>query len=61
MNQEKMESKRRASSVSLDESIEQYSDFVYNGTFSFLRVIFGGILKLICPGCRRQAGEEATL
>ncbi len=40
--------------VSIDEQIDNYTEYVYNGTFSVLDTVFCGIIKLICPCCFRK-------
>jgi hypothetical protein len=46
---EKQPIKRRATSSSIDEEIEEYTEYVYNGTFNLSSMIFSGLKKLICP------------
>jgi hypothetical protein len=42
---EKQIPRRRTSSVSIDE----YTEYVYNGSFNLCNIICNGFLKLICP------------
>jgi|LakMenE01Jun11ns_1017448.scaffolds.fasta_scaffold6817343_1 hypothetical protein len=51
---EKQLPRRRGTSVSIDEAIDEHIEYVYNGSFSFFHTIFGGFIKLICPCCRRN-------
>jgi hypothetical protein len=39
--------------ISIDEQIDNYTEYVYNGTFSVLDTVFCGFLKLICPCFRK--------
>lgn len=52
---EKQIPKRHSRSASIDEQLDQYSEYVYNGTFSFSRMFCCGIIKLICPCWIRQS------
>jgi len=52
---EKQMPRRRATSASIDESIDEYTEYVYNGTFSLSRFFCCGFINLICPCfCRKQ-------
>lgn len=54
-NVEEQIPRRRATSASIDETLDEYTEYVYNGTFSLYNVIFCGFLKLICPCfCRKR-------
>jgi hypothetical protein len=46
--------KIKKNSISIDEHIDNYTEYVYNGTFSISNFIFCGILKLICPFCFKK-------
>jgi hypothetical protein len=39
---------RRTSSMSLDEEMEEYSEFMYNGAFNICNFFCRGIKNLIC-------------
>ncbi len=51
---EKQLPRRRGTSASIDDTLDEYTEYVYNGTFSIFHTIFGGFIKLICPCCRRN-------
>jgi hypothetical protein len=34
---------------SLDETIDEHVEYVYNGSFSFAKMVFRSLIKLICP------------
>ncbi len=51
---EKQVPRRRGTSASIDETIDEHIEYVYNGTFSVTRIFFCGLLKLICPCCNRN-------
>lgn len=51
---EKQIPRRRATSASIDDTLDEYTEYVYNGTFSICNTICGGFLKLICPCCFRK-------
>lgn len=40
--------KRRGSSMSLDEEMEEYTEFMYNGAFNICNFFARGIKNLIC-------------
>jgi hypothetical protein len=44
----------RPKSPSLDDHIEEYTEFVYRGRLDVSKSIFRGILNLICPCCYRK-------
>jgi hypothetical protein len=46
---EKQTSRRRGTSASIEDSLDEHTEYVYNGTFSFFNTICCGLLKLICP------------
>ena len=39
---------------SLDETIDEHIEYVYNGSFSFAKMAFRSIIKLICPCCSKK-------
>lgn len=39
----------RPKSISIDDQIEEYTEYLYYGTFNVSKSVFGGILNLICP------------
>jgi hypothetical protein len=51
---EKQNHIKYTTSVSIDETFDEYTEYVYNGTFSIYNVICCGFLKLICPCCCRK-------
>jgi hypothetical protein len=51
---EKQIPRRRGTSASIDEAIDEHIEYVYNGTFDFFNTIFCGLVKLICPCCRQN-------
>lgn len=51
---EKQMPRRRGTSVSIDETIDEHIEYVYNGSFSVTRMFFCGLLNLICPCCNRN-------
>jgi hypothetical protein len=53
---EKQVPRRRGTSASIDETIDEYTEYVYNGTFNFSNMFFRGLLNLICPCCRKDRG-----
>lgn len=57
---EKQSSRRNSRSASIDEQLDQYSEYVYNGTFSISRLFCCGIIKLICP-CLSRKSESITV
>lgn len=62
---EKQTYRRRGTSASLDESINQYSEYVYNGSFNVKRFLCCGILNLIrdsicCCCCRQKPSSSNT-
>lgn len=53
-NTEKQSSIRYVTPVSIDDTIDEYTEYVYNGIFNFTKMIYSGIIKLICPCCYRN-------
>jgi len=51
---EKQIPRRRATSASIDDTLDEYTEYVYNGTFNVFNTILCGFLKLICPCCCRK-------
>jgi hypothetical protein len=39
----------RSRGHSLDETIDEHIEYVYNGSFSFAKMAFRSLIKLICP------------
>jgi hypothetical protein len=46
---EKQTSRRRCTSTSIEDSVDEHTEYVYNGTFRGFNTIWCGLLKLICP------------
>lgn len=44
-----MNSQLRYRSQSIDDELDNFTEYVYNGSFSFCRNIFNQIKNLICP------------
>lgn len=58
---EKQLPRTRAKSASIDESIDEYTEYVYNGTFSLSRFFCCGFIKLICPCfCRKRVPIQVS-
>jgi hypothetical protein len=51
---EKQIPRRRGTSASIDDAIDDYTDYVYNGTFSITKMFCRGLLNLICPCFARK-------
>lgn len=51
-----IESTRRRGS-SLDETIDEHIEYVYNGSFSFVKMLFRSLIKLICPCCLKKHAQ----
>lgn len=51
---EKQVPRRRSTSASIDEQLDDYSEYLYTGTFNITKSIFKGIVNLICPCCIRK-------
>jgi len=49
INIEKQIPRRRVTSASIDDTLDDYTEYVYNGTFSFSNMMCKSLLKLICP------------
>jgi hypothetical protein len=45
---------RRRTTSSIDETLDDYTEYVYNGTFSICNIICCGFIKLICPCFSRK-------
>ena len=37
--------------ISVDDTIDEYTEYVYNGVFNFTKIVYRGIINLICPCC----------
>lgn len=44
----------RCRSSSLDETIDEHIEYMYNGSFSFAKMAFRSLIKLICPCCLKK-------
>ncbi len=44
----------RPKSPSIDDQIDEYTEFVYTGSFDVSRSVFRGFLNLICPCLYRK-------
>jgi hypothetical protein len=44
----------RPSSPSIDEQIDEYTEFIYNGSYNISKSVFKGFINLICPCCYRK-------
>ena len=44
----------RKLSISVDDTIDEYTEYMYNGTFNFTKIIYRGLINLICPCCYRN-------
>ncbi len=44
----------RCRGQSLDETIDEHIEYVYNGSFSFAKMAFRSLIKLICPCCFKK-------
>jgi hypothetical protein len=51
---EKQVPRRRATSTSIDDQLDEYTEYVYSGSFNILNSICCGLIKLICPCCIRK-------
>lgn len=56
-----MSSQKRYRSSSIDDELDNFTEYVYNGSFSFCRNIFNGIKKLICPCLYRKRKQFKTI
>ena len=55
--------RRRGTSASIDEQLDDYTEFIYTGSFNFCSTIFYGFLNLICPcpcSKRRRPDNSTT-
>lgn len=41
-------------SISVDDTINEYTEYMYNSTFNFTKIVYRGIINLICPCCCRN-------
>jgi hypothetical protein len=41
-------------SISVDDTIDDYTEYVYNGTFNLTKIVYRGLINLICPCCCRN-------
>ena len=57
---EKQAHRRRGTSVSIDEQIDEYTEYMYSGTFNIFNSICCGFVKLICPCCRKKRDHTTT-
>jgi len=60
---EKQIPRRRGTSASIDDDIEQYSNYMYTGTFNLTKYVFTGFIKLIfdiiyCNCCDRYSEKS---
>ena len=44
----------RKPSISVDDTIDEYTEYMYNGTFNFTKIIYRGLINLNCPCCYRN-------
>ena len=44
----------RKPSISVDDTIDEYTEYMYNGTFNFTKIVYRGLINLICPCCCRN-------
>jgi hypothetical protein len=51
---EKQIPRRRGTSVSIDETLDEYTEYMYNGTFSLSNMFCKSLINLICPCFRRK-------
>jgi hypothetical protein len=47
----------RCRGSSLDETIDEHIEYVYNGSFSFVKMFFRSLVKLICPCCLKKRAQ----
>jgi len=40
--------------ISVDDTIDEYTEYVYNGTFNFTKIVYRGLINLICPCFHRN-------
>lgn len=58
---EKQVPRRRATSAFIDDQLDEYTEFVYSGSFNILNSICCGLIKLICPCCFRKRDLNTKL
>ena len=51
---EKQVYRRRGTSASIDDSIDDFAEYVYNGTFNFSTMFGRSLINLICPCFRKE-------
>jgi hypothetical protein len=51
---EKQIARRRNTSVSIDDILDNYTEYVYNSIYNFTKICLRGILNLIYSVCRRR-------
>ena len=51
---EKQLPRRRGTSASIDDTLDEYTEYVYNGTFSLSNMFCRSLINLICPCFRRN-------
>jgi hypothetical protein len=57
---EKQMPRRRGTSASIDDTLDEYTEYVYNGTFSFSKMFCKGFVNLICP-CFRSKRDPINI
>lgn len=57
---EKQPIRRRATSTSIDEQLDEFTEFVYEGSFNVTHSVISGFIKLICPCFRKRVAEDCT-
>lgn len=57
---EKQVIRRRGTSASIDEQLDEFTDYVYEGSFNITQSVFYGFIKLICPCFRKQPTDDYT-
>jgi hypothetical protein len=56
-----MNSQKRYRSQSIDDDLDNFTDYIYNGNLSFCKYILNGIKNLICPCfCRKRKQSKTT-
>lgn len=51
---EKQYNTRHCTSISDDDDYMDYTEYMYNGSFSIYKTFMCGFIKLMCPGCCRK-------
>lgn len=51
---EKQIPRKRTASASIDEQLDEYTEYLYTGSFNFTKSIIKGVLNLICPCCYKK-------